>query len=273
MQNDTKKFYWIKLKTDFFNREDIDFMLSQPNGCQYVVLYQMLCLNTANTSGELINKIGEMIVPYNIEKIVRDTKYFDFDTVAVALELYKKLGLIYEQEDGNLKITDVERMIGSESASREAIKKREQRLKKKIEGTQEGTNCPIEYRDKSIDIRYKILDNNKKENEKHCYGEFKRVKLTDKEYLKLTEDYGEEFIKKQINLLDEYIESNNNKNKYSNFNLVLRKAIRENWFKEKIKKEEPLPDWYGKDFENEKNEEAEDVERRFLESLEESQKY
>lgn len=172
MQNDTKKFYWIKLKTDFFNREDIDFMLSQPNGCQYVVLYQMLCLNTANTSGELINKIGEMIVPYNIEKIVRDTKYFDFDTVAVALELYKKLSLIYEQEDGNLKITDVERMIGSESASREAIKKREQRLKKKIEGTQEGTNCPIEYRDKSIDIRYKILDNNKKEIYKEKFEEF-----------------------------------------------------------------------------------------------------
>lgn len=172
MQNDTKKFYWIKLKTDFFNREDIDFMLSQPNGCQYVVLYQMLCLNTANTSGELINKIGEMIVPYNIEKIVRDTKYFDFDTVAVALELYKKLGLIYEQEDGNLKITDVERMIGSESANREAIKKREQRLKKKIEGTQEGTNCPIEYRDKSIDIRYKILDNNKKEIYKEKFEEF-----------------------------------------------------------------------------------------------------
>lgn len=172
MQNDTKKFYWIKLKTDFFNREDIDFMLSQPNGCQYVVLYQMLCLNTANTSGELINKIGEMIVPYNIEKIVRDTKYFDFDTVAVALELYKKLGLIYEQEDGNLKITDVERMIGSESASREAIKKREQRLKKKIEGTQEGTNCLIENRDKSIDIRYKILDNNKKEIYKEKFEEF-----------------------------------------------------------------------------------------------------
>lgn len=229
MQNDTKKFYWIKLKTDFFNREDIDFMLSQPNGCQYVVLYQMLCLNTANTSGELINKIGEMIVPYNIEKIVRDTKYFDFDTVAVALELYKKLGLIYEQEDGNLKITDVERMIGSESANREAIKKREQRLKKKIEGTQEGTNCPIEYRDKSIDIRYKILDNNKK-----TYGEYKRIKLTDKEYNKLIEDFGEENLKKQIKYLDEYIESNNNKNKYTNFNLVIRKSFRENWFKNNI---------------------------------------
>lgn len=88
------KYYWIKLRTDFFNQETIDFLLSQTNGCQYVVLYQMLCLKTANTNGSFINQIGEVIVPYDIEKIVRDTKYFDYDTIVVALELFKKLGLV-----------------------------------------------------------------------------------------------------------------------------------------------------------------------------------
>ena len=137
-----KKYYWIKLKTDFFNQETIDFLLSQKNGCEYVVLYQMLCLQTANTNGMLASQIGEVIIPYDIEKIVRDTKYFDYDTIVVALELYKQIGLIYVEEDGNLKITDIERMVGSESASREAIKKREQRLRKKIEqGTKKGTKC------------------------------------------------------------------------------------------------------------------------------------
>lgn len=79
-----KRYYWIKLKTDFFSLDEIDFLLSQKNGCEYVVLYQMLCLNTANNRGKLMTMVGEMIVPFNIEKIVRDTKYFDFDTVAVA---------------------------------------------------------------------------------------------------------------------------------------------------------------------------------------------
>ena len=72
-----KRFYWIKLKTNFFSLDEIDFLLSQKNGCEYVVLYQMLCLNTANTNGTLEKRIGEMIVPYDIDKIVRDTKYFD----------------------------------------------------------------------------------------------------------------------------------------------------------------------------------------------------
>ena len=71
-----RTFYWIKLKTDFFRREEIDFLLSQKNGAEYVVLYQMICLNTANSDGKLETKIGEMIVPYNEEKIARDFKYF-----------------------------------------------------------------------------------------------------------------------------------------------------------------------------------------------------
>lgn len=156
-----KKYYWIKLKTDFFNQETIDFLLSQENGCQYIVLYQMLCLNTANNNGEMATRVGEIIVPYDVNKIVRDTKYFTFDTVAVALELFKKLGLIYQEEGEILKIAHLEEMVGSESATRSAIKKREQRLRKKIEDNKrdkEGTNCPIEYRDKRLDIRDKSIE-------------------------------------------------------------------------------------------------------------------
>lgn len=90
---------------------------------------------------------------------------------------------------------------------------------------------------------YKILNNkilnnkNKKEiyikEKKESYGTYGRIKLTSDEYLRLVNEYGEDFIKQQIEYLDEYIESNNNKNKYTNFNLVLRKSIRENWFKKK----------------------------------------
>lgn len=112
-----KRFYWIKLKTDFFNQDTIDFILQQENGCKYIVLYQMLCLKTANNNGELNTKIGEMIVPYDIEKIQRDTKYFDIDTIIVALELFKKLGLIYEEKDKTLKISSFDEMVGSESKS------------------------------------------------------------------------------------------------------------------------------------------------------------
>ena len=157
-----KRYYWIKLKTDFFNQETIDFLLSQENGCQYIVLYQMLCLNTANNNGEMATKIGEMIVPYDINKIVRDTKYFTYDTVAVALELFKKLGLIYLDEGQFLKIANFENMVGSESVWAE--KKRLYREKQKEIGLSEGQkedNVRQEYRDKRLEYRDKSIDKDK----------------------------------------------------------------------------------------------------------------
>ena len=87
----TKRYYWIKLKTDFFNLAEIDFLLSQKDGCQYIVLYQMLCLQTANNNGELASRVGEMIIPYDPDKIARDTRYFSKDTVIVAMEFIQMM--------------------------------------------------------------------------------------------------------------------------------------------------------------------------------------
>ena len=148
-----KRYYWIKLKTDFFNQEAIDFLMSQDNGCEYIVLYQMLCLQTANNGGEMSTKIGEMIVPYDVKKIVRDTKYFDSDTVIVALELFKKLGLVYSEEDHVLRIAGYDDMVGSESSSAKRV--REHRARKALQGNVEVTpdvTQEKESRDKSLEI-------------------------------------------------------------------------------------------------------------------------
>lgn len=45
------------------NSEVVDFLMSQPNGASYVVLYQMLCLKTINTGGRLTCQIGDIIIP------------------------------------------------------------------------------------------------------------------------------------------------------------------------------------------------------------------
>ena len=147
----TKRYYWIKLKTDFLNLAEIDFLLSQKDGCQYIVLYQMLCLQTANNNGELASRLGKMIIPYDADKIVRDTKYFSRDTVIVALELFKKLNLIYTDNENCLRIAGFENMVGSETGW--AKEKREQREKKKLLNGQCSENVLTEIDiDKELDI-------------------------------------------------------------------------------------------------------------------------
>ena len=147
-----KRYYWIKLKDTFFTSDTVDFLMSQKDGANYVVLYQMLCLKTADTNGELSRQIGEIIVPFDIDKIHRDCKYFSVDTIRVALELYKKLGLIYEQENGILQITNFANLIGSESQN--AIYKRQQREEgKRLESVQQMSNKRLDIREKRKEIR------------------------------------------------------------------------------------------------------------------------
>lgn len=151
---DNKRFYWIKLRDSFLTSDAVDFLMGQKNGSEYVVLYQMLCLKTANTKGVLAREIGEIIIPYNAEKIQRDCKYFSIDTVHIALELYKKLGLIYEQADGFLKIADFERIVGSETKWAEY--KRIERSSDSLENVQSLSNsqskiCPANVQ-QEIDI-------------------------------------------------------------------------------------------------------------------------
>ena len=121
-----KRFYWLKLYKEFMTGDEIDFLMNQKNGSKYVVLYQMLCLSTINTRGACAYSIGEAIIPYDIDKIQRDTKYFDRDTVIVALELFKKLGWVYEQDNGVLQISNFDEIVGSETDW--AQKKARQRL-------------------------------------------------------------------------------------------------------------------------------------------------
>lgn len=119
-----QRFYWIKLTDRFMTSDTVDFLMEQKDGANYVVLYQMLCLKTVNNDGQLSRTIGEVIIPYDEEKIQRDMKWFSIDTIRVALNLYQKLGLIYRQENGTLKITNYENLIGSQTIS--AFKKQEQ---------------------------------------------------------------------------------------------------------------------------------------------------
>lgn len=168
-----KKYYWIKLKTDFFDQDTIDFLMGQENGSKYVVIYQMLMLKTAQQGGVLATKTNELLIPYDVKKIVRDTKYFDFDTVTIALELFKKLGLVYEEENHILRLTGAEQIVGSEWSSAERVRK--YREKKALQcntnvtksNAQCNTDIDIEKDiekdididiNKDIDIKNKIID-------------------------------------------------------------------------------------------------------------------
>lgn len=95
------------------------------------------------------------------------------------------------------------------------------------------TNNPNVF--KALEVKFE--DSPKKEhvNSKKAYGQFGRVKLTDKQYNKLCEDFSQEQVNDVIPYLDEYLESTNNKNGYTNFYIIMKRAILENWYNTRAK--------------------------------------
>ena len=157
-----KRYYWMKLKESFMTSDTIDYFMSQPDGANYVVLYQMLCLKTINTNGRLSRQIGEIIIPYDVEKIQRDCKWFSIDTVRVALDLYRAVGLIYEDVDGTLVLADHNNLVGSETDYAEKNRRIRAQQSSLLEdghnvssdvSSNVSTDIETDNRDKTLDIR------------------------------------------------------------------------------------------------------------------------
>lgn len=261
---ETRKYYWIKLRKDFFERDDIDFILSQEKGCEYIVLYQMLCMKASNNEGLLGTKINEMIVPYDVKKITRDCKYFDYDTIVVALELYKRLGLVYEEENKVLKITDYENLVGSETAWAE--KKRIYREKQKL--LRQKKDNVLEDIDKEIEIDKDIDKDIYDEDNIYTYYENNIGVLTPRQYEIINSylnEFNKEIIKEAINRA-----SDNNGKTYKYVEAILKswkqkgyKTLEDIQNELRNKKDKDVPIWFNKDLDSEEldNNELQELEK------------
>lgn len=120
-----KKFYWLKLKRDFFKRHDIRIIEEMPNGKDYVLFYLKLLLESIDHEGSL--RFSDTI-PYN-EQMLSVITNTNVDIVRSAMKLFIELQLIEIFDDKTIFMGEVEKMIGSESESAERVRKLRQRNK------------------------------------------------------------------------------------------------------------------------------------------------
>ena len=223
-----KKYYWLKLKEDFFEEDTISWIEEQENGIYYINFYLKLCLKSLKSDGILIRNVGNMLVPYDAKQLSKITNT-DVDTVRVAMELFKNIGLIEILESGEIYLNQLQNMVGSETNKAQLMRDKRQRDKEKGNNvTKALPNCYTEI-EKEKEIEKEI---DKEKDKKHKYGEFKHVLLNDKEKDKLLSELGEHKFNLVIKRLDEYIEETGKK--YKNHNLTIRR-----WVIDAVTKENP----------------------------------
>ncbi|NSM31428.1 phage replisome organizer N-terminal domain-containing protein [Enterococcus faecalis] len=150
-----KRYYWLKLKENFFEEDTIEWLEEQPNGKEYCLIYLKLCLKSLKTDGVLVRNVGSMLIPYDAETLARVTNS-TVDTVKVAMDLFKKIGLIQLLDTGEIYINQLNELVGSET---EAAKQKRLQRSKVDNVPKLSSGCPenvaqsieLEYRDKSIE--------------------------------------------------------------------------------------------------------------------------
>ena len=124
-----KRYYWLKLKEDFFDEDTMGWLEEQDNGKEYCLFYLKLCLKSLKSDGVLVRKVGDMLIPYDITKIAEITKT-QVDIANGALNLLKQIGYIQVLDSGGLFLTQIENMTGTETDAAE--RQRKSRANKRV---------------------------------------------------------------------------------------------------------------------------------------------
>lgn len=145
-----KKYYWLKLKDNFFEREEIQLIESLPNGKEYVLILLKFMMKAINSDGRLVVKD---VIPYNPQMLATVT-HSNIDAVRSAIDVFIKFGLMSTLDDGTLYMNEVQALLGSETEF--AAKKRAYRQNLK--------NSPKQLPDNSKTEKDNVRDIVRQEN-------------------------------------------------------------------------------------------------------------
>lgn len=165
---DNKKYYWLKLPKDFFERKEVKLLRKLENGALYVLIYQKILLNALETDGEIyfdhLTDTPEEELALSINEEVEDVRN--------VLKFLLDKQLVTFSEDTYL-IEHFAALVGKEASSTERVRAHRERKKQEmfheteneLQETFHETNCNTEKRREEIEKR-RIDKEEEKDKEK-----------------------------------------------------------------------------------------------------------
>lgn len=132
--SDNKKYYYLRLKDNFFDSDELKILESMKDGYLYSNILLKLYLRSLKNDGKLV--VNERI-PYSADMLASVTGH-QVGTIKQALSVFKDLGLIDVLDDGAIYMLDIQNFIGKGSS--EADRKREYRQRIETDRTNVQTN-------------------------------------------------------------------------------------------------------------------------------------
>ncbi|HGI2783341.1 TPA: phage replisome organizer N-terminal domain-containing protein [Streptococcus agalactiae] len=203
---DNRRYYWLKLKEDFFTDKRIKRLRKISGGDTYTIIYLKLLLLSLKDSGKLYYDGVETDFIKELALTIDETE----DDVMVTVNYLMAQGLMeIITENDEYFLTEIPSLIGSETAS--TRRSRKSRGQKALQCNTNATHCNLLQQNCNGDIEKEIDIELEKEGEIEkispvFYGEYKNVSLTDEEYGKL-KDKMQGHREKMIEKLSTYMQS------------------------------------------------------------------
>ena len=113
--SDNRKYYYLKLKENYFDDDSIVLLESMQDGVLYSNILLKLYLKSLKHGGRL--QLDEDI-PYTAQMIATITRQ-QIGTVERALQIFLKLGLVEVLDSGTFYMSNIELLIGQSSTEAE----------------------------------------------------------------------------------------------------------------------------------------------------------
>ena len=148
------KFYWIKLKDDFFNTKEIKKLRRIAGGDTYTIIYLKLQLLSLKRDGKLIY---EGIEDNLVEELASEISE-EIENVQVTINFLKNHGMIEEIEDNEFFLPKAIENMGKEGDSAERVRR--------FRDKQKALQCNNLVTENNIDIREEKREKRKEKREK-----------------------------------------------------------------------------------------------------------
>ena len=105
---DNKKYYYLRLKENFFDSDEIIILESMEKGYLYSNILLKLYLRSLKNEGKLMFNDR---IPFNIDMLSRVTRHSEND-VEQALRIFEELKLVEILDNGAIFMSDIQNFIG-----------------------------------------------------------------------------------------------------------------------------------------------------------------
>lgn len=227
---DNKKYYYLKLKDNFYDTEEMIILQNMQDGYLYSDILMKLYLRSLKNNGKLMFKD---VIPYTPQVLAQVVRH-QVGTVEKALKIFQDLGLIEVLDNGAIYMSDIQNFIGESSTEADRIRNYRLKIKQEVLGC---TNVQQLYDKSTPEIEIDIEKEKEKEIDVDVVEEKKQQ--LQKLFINCTSSTNLNSIQECISYLDdlpyEVIEIALKKTSEKNGGWKYAKTILQNWLKAGIK--------------------------------------